>query len=290
MLGQGGCSRNDSDTAMLGRSGGGAMTEPCVGGGEFPDSTALPGTLAYAIPGWGEHRADELLPLASVGKLLLLASVAQGFVTGELDPAEQLLLQDADYCAGSGLLQNLSPRRWTLADLARLTAAVSDNTATNALLRRVGLDRVSADAESLGLEQTRILDRIREPRLPHHPPTFALGTARELAVLATAIADDRSWGPLLLEWMAGCLDRSMVCAAIPHDPEDATVRDLPVAGLWLANKTGTDVGTRCDVGVVRGARQVCYAVLTRCPAGSEFDMAPAMRDIGAVIARLAVGS
>lgn len=252
--------------------------------------TAAPGTIAYAVPGYGEHRADELLPLASVGKLLLLASVAQGFVTGKLDPAEQLLLQDTDYCAGSGLLQKLTARRWTLADLAHLTASVSDNTATNALLRRVGLEQVSADAETLGLKQTRLLDRIREPRLPHHPPTFAVGTARELAALATTIADDPSWGPLLLEWMAGCLDRSMVCAAIPHDPEDATVRDLPVAGLWVANKTGTDTGTRCDVGVVRGARQVCYAVLTRCPAGREFDMVVAMREVGAVVARQAAGS
>jgi beta-lactamase class A len=251
------------------------------------DVAMAPGTIAYAIPGWGEHRGDEVLPLASVGKLLLLASAARGFMNGELDPAEQLLLHDADYCAGSGVLQKLTTRRWTLGDLARLTASVSDNTATNALLRRIGLEQVAADAESLGLEQTRILDRIREPRLPHHPPTFAVGTARELAALVTTVADDRSWGPLLLEWMAGCLNRSMVPAAIPHDPEDETVREVPVAGLWVANKTGTDTGTRCDVGVVRGTSQVCYAVLTRCPAGREFDMVVAMRKVGAVIAQLA---
>src|SRR6185437_13177714 len=130
----------------------------------------------------------------SVGKLLLLASVAQGFTTGELDPAEPLPLLDQDYCAGSGLLLKLSARRWPLLDLARLTAAVSDNTATNALLRRVGLDRVSVDAAALGLRQTRILDSIREPRLPRHPPTFAVGTARELASLAATVADDRGWG------------------------------------------------------------------------------------------------
>jgi beta-lactamase class A len=79
----------------------------------------------------------------------------------------------------------------------------------------------------------------------------------------------------------------MVPAAIPHDPEDETVREVPVAGLWVANKTGTDTGTRCDVGVVRGTSQVCYAVLTRCPAGREFDMVVAMRKVGAVIAQLA---
>ncbi|WP_323748073.1 serine hydrolase [Catenulispora rubra] len=255
-------------------------------------AAALPGTLAYSVPGWGEHRADEALPLASVGKLLLLASVAQGFAAGTLDPDERLALLDQDYRAGSGLLLKLSPREWTLLDLARLTASVSDNTATNALLRRVGLERIAADTAALGLRHTRILDRIREPRLPEHPPTFAVGTARELASLAEVVADDREWGPLLMEWMAGCLDRSMVAAAIPHDPEDAAVRDVPVrdvpvSGLWVANKTGTDAGTRCDVGVVRGARQVCYAVLTRCSPGDEFAMVQGMRAIGAAVARLA---
>lgn len=258
-----------------------------MSGAERPDAKALPGTFAYAIPGYGEHRADEVLPLASVGKLLLLASTAQGFAGGDLDPDEPLALADQDYCAGSGLLLKLSARQWTLLDLARLTASVSDNTATNALLRRVGLDRVSADATALGLRQTRILDHIREPRLPEHPPAFAVGTARELASLAAAIAGDRRWGPVLLEWMAGCLDRSMVPASIPHDPEDSSVRDIPVAGLWVANKTGTDAGTRCDVGIVRGTRQVCYAVLTQCPAGREFEMMLGMRAIGAVVGRLA---
>lgn len=255
----------------------------------FPALATLPGTLAYAVPGWGERSADEVLPLASVGKLLLLASVAQGFTSGELDPDEPLKLDDEDYSAGSGLLRKLSVRRWTLADLARLTAAVSDNTATNALLRRVGLHRVAADAAALGLKQTRILDRIREPRLPQHPPTFAVGTARELADLAGTVATDRSWGPLLLEWMAGCLDRSMVPAAIPHDPEDSALREVPATTLWVANKTGTDAGTRCDVGVVRGARQVCYAVLTRCAPGDEFAMVRGMREVGAVVGRLARG-
>ncbi|NUR32363.1 MAG: serine hydrolase [Catenulispora sp.] len=243
----------------------------------------VPGTLAFVVPGWAEHRADDVLPLASVGKLLLLATMARGFAHGDLDPEEPLALIADDYCSGSGLLLHLSPRRWTLGDLALLTASVSDNTATNALLRRIGLARVTEDAARLGLKQTRILDRIREPRLPEHPPTFAVGTARELASLAEHISGDRQ----MLEWMASCLDRSMVAAAIPHDPEDSSVREVPSAALWVANKTGTDVGTRADVGVVRGARQVCYAVVARSEPGREFEMVQAMRAIGARVAGLA---
>ncbi|NUP51410.1 MAG: serine hydrolase [Catenulispora sp.] len=254
---------------------------PAGAGG--PELSPAPGTVACFVTGGFEHRADEVLPLASVGKLLLLRTVARCFTGGDLDPDEPLTLLDDDYCAGSGLLLHLSARRWTLGDLARLTAAVSDNTATNALLRRVGLDRVTEDAVFSGLEQTRILDRIREPRTAKHPATFAVGTARELAALAEAVARE----PLPLAWMASCADRGMVAASIPHDPEDSSVREVPVDGLWVANKTGTDVGTRCDVGVVRGARQICYAVLTRCEPGREFEMVLAMRAIGARVAELA---
>ncbi|MBP0460317.1 serine hydrolase [Streptomyces montanisoli] len=259
----------------------------------------LPGTLSVSVPGVLEHRPDEVLPLASVGKLLLLTEVAHGLTCGgpngggpgggRLDAAEPVDLLDEDHCGGSGLLTRLSVGRLTIADLATLTAAVSDNTATNALIRRVGLSRVNTRAEALGLVHTRVLDRIREPRLPEHPPTFAVGTAAELSALAGRIAADEPWARLLLGWMAGCGDRAMVPALIPHDTEDATVRDVPSPSLWVANKTGTDEGVRCDVGVVRGARQVCYAVLARCAPGDEFAMVRAMRAVGARIATAAAG-
>ena len=249
----------------------------------------LPGTLAVAVPGHPEleRDGDQVLPLASVGKLLLLAEVAHRLTAGTLAADERVDLGEEDHCGGSGLLAKLSARRWTVADLACLTAAVSDNTATNALLRITGLNRVNERAELLGLDRTRILDRIREPRLAHHAPTFAVGTARELAGLAERIAGDEPWARTVLGWMAACGDRSMVPALIPHDPEDDTVRAGAGDRLWVANKTGTDVGARCDVGVVRGRRQVCYAVLASCAPGDEFAMVQAMRTVGARVAALA---
>jgi beta-lactamase class A len=247
-----------------------------------PDDTAM--VLAVAVPGLLEQHADEVLPLASAGKVLLLAETARALVAGELDGGEPLDIRDDDYCGGSGLLVQLSARRWTVADLALLTASVSDNTATNALLRRVGIEQVNAQAHALGLRQTRLLDRIREPRLPYHAPTFAEGTARELAALAERIAGDELWARTVLDWMATSTDRSMVPAFIPHDPEDHAVPiGDPEHGLWLANKTGVDEGTRADVGVVRGSRQACYAVIARGPAGTEHDMVRAMREVGALI-------
>jgi len=90
--------------------------------------------------------------------------------------------------------------------------------------------------------------------------------------------------------MAANTDRTMVPALIPHDPEDDRVPDglTPARGvLWVANKTGTDVGVRADVGVVLGARRVGYAVLTASEPGREFAMVQAMRSVGALVAEFA---
>ncbi|MFI6390393.1 serine hydrolase [Nonomuraea sp. NPDC050540] len=237
-------------------------------------AAACPGTLAVAVrrPGGGFGiNEDAELPLASVGKLLLLAEVAMSIDGGILDPATPVRLEEEDYCGGSGLLLGLSARTWSVADLALMTAAVSDNTATNALLRTVGLDRVNAAGAALGLTRTRLLDRIREPRGPEHPPTFAVGTAAELAGLAALVAGSNGWQVQLREWMLANTDHTLVPALVRHDPE----------GAWLANKTGTDDGVRADVGLM-GER--AYAVLACGPAGSEDDLAAAVRQAGLLIA------
>lgn len=256
-------------------------------------AAACPGTLAVSVravggpdggmpPGAGSRGAehplpaaltlneDVELPLASVGKLLLLAEVAMSIDGGILDPDEPVQLIDDDHCGGSGLLTGLSARTWTVGDLALLTASVSDNTATNALLRRVGLDRVNAAAAALGLTRTRLLDRIREPRGPAHPPTFALGTARELSGLAALVAGPAGWQALMRRWMLANTDHGLVPALAWHDPE----------GGRLANKTGTDDGIRTDVGLLG---PLAYAVLASGPPGSDDALVRAVRATGALV-------
>lgn len=86
---------------------------------------------------------DLVLRLASVGKVLLLGEVARRLADGTLAADQPVELLDPDReVGGTGLLGQLSPRWWTVADLATAVAAVSDNAATNALLRLVTLDAV----------------------------------------------------------------------------------------------------------------------------------------------------
>ncbi|MEO3978262.1 serine hydrolase [Streptomyces sp. CAU 1734] len=263
-------------------------------------SAALPLVLAvWAVDVESGESAgtdqDTVLPVASAAKLLLLAEVARRLDTGELAPEQPVAVLTGDRAGGTGLLDRLSRPGWTVEDLCRLTAAVSDNTATNALLRLVGRESTARLAERLGLTRLTLHDRVRDHRGPGVPPVFATGTARDLALLTAHAVRGTMTSPAasarLLDWMRGNTDHGLVPANISHDPY-APGFPAPLPGtLLVANKTGTDPGVRADAGVVVGARRLAYAVIahwdTALGPSTERAAVHAIRDIGRTLASCA---
>jgi beta-lactamase class A len=77
----------------------------------------------------------------------------------------------------------------------------------------------------------------------------------------------------------------MVAGAFGLDPLAHTAPDR---GRWLAHKTGTDLGLRADVGLLRGPRRsVAYAVLAEFDDDRRGEVLAEMRDWGLRIADLA---
>lgn len=231
------------------------------------------------------HDPDLVLPLASVGKLLLLGEVARRLAEGTLAPDQPVdLLDDDRALGGTGLLGVLSPRRWTVTDLTTAVATVSDNAATNALLRLVTLDAVQELARRSGLRDTTVHDRIRAARGPDVPPTFATGTAHDLCALLADVANGTWQGQrasgLLRGWLARNTDRTLVADTIPHDP-------WSTGGVQVLNKTGTDTGVRADAGIVVGRQTVVYAVVAAFPSGAERTAVGELRRWGTTVGRLA---
>lgn len=228
---------------------------------------------------------DLVLPLASVGKLLLLGEVARRLADGTLAPDQRVELLDAEReIGGTGLLGQLSPRWWTVVDLATAVAAVSDNAATNALLRLVTLDAVQELARGAGLRASTVHDRIRAERGPDVPATFATGTARDLCAFLADVATGSWHSPLacrlLRGWLAGNLDRALVADSIGHDPWSTD-------GVRVLNKTGTDTGVRADAGIVLGRHTVVYAVVAAFEPGAERAAVTELRRWGTAVDRLA---
>ncbi|MGN9777731.1 serine hydrolase [Micromonospora sp. H33] len=227
---------------------------------------------------------DLVLPLASVGKVLLLGEVARRIAAGTLAPDQPVdLLDDDRALGGTGLLGLLSPRRWTVADLTTAVAAVSDNAATNALLRLVTLEAVQQLARTSGLRATTVHDWIRATRGPDIPPTFATGTAHDLCSFLTDVAtgtwQSRRASELLRGWLERNTDRTLVADTIRHDP-------WSTGGVRVANKTGADTGVRADAGIVVGPHTVVYAVVAAFGPGAERAAVAELRRWGTAVDRL----
>lgn len=213
---------------------------------------------------------------ASVGKILLLIEVAIRLADGRLKPQQLLARTADDTIADSGLLQHLYSEALPAADLAALVGAMSDNLATNILLRQVGIPSVMERARTLDLQHTALHDRVRENRRPSDPPTLSTGTAAELAGLLARLhrgeVRSRVVSRQVLSWLALNADTSMTAGAFGLDP---LAHVEPDRGMTLAHKTGSDTGIRCDVGVVTGPTlSVAYGVLAEFsdgPAESERD-------------------
>jgi len=232
--------------------------------------------------------AAAVRPTASMGKVLLLAEVARQASEGRLDLTEVRGPAPDDLVADSGLWQHLTERELSLASMAVLVAAVSDNIAANVLLRQVGLTAVQQASADLGMPQTRMLDRIRDSRGPGDPAMPSAGRASDLARLMSLIASGDAFGPVVSGVLAGWLslntDLSMVAGALGADPLAHAASD---GGVRLFNKTGTDAGVRADAGHVSGANgAVSYAVIATWEPGRAELVLPvlgAMRAIGDLI-------
>ena len=230
---------------------------------------------------------ERVLPTASVGKLLLLLETARRLADGRLDPATPLRRKPADSVADSGLWQHLRTESLPLEDVALLVASVSDNLATNVLLRHVGLDAVAEVGPSLGLATLSLNDRVRDVRTPGDPPTLSEGCALDLARFAALLAteDGLDWA-VLRRWLASGVDLSMVPGDLGLDPLAHVEEDR---GIRLLGKTGTDAGVRADVGIVAAGGEVtAYAVVaTWTPSARDpvrDDVLHAMRAVGRRIA------
>lgn len=103
-----------------------------------------------------EHTPHRVLKTASVGKVFLLAEVARRFDDVTLDPGEVLAATADDQVADSGILYLLRQQDQRIDDLCLLIGAVSDNMATNILLRRLGLDEVQRATRDLGFTGERV--------------------------------------------------------------------------------------------------------------------------------------
>lgn len=140
------------------------------------------------------YRADEVMPTASTIKLLVLVEVVrQAEQEGRFSLDDPLPMVEADRTGGSGVLKDLSPTvLLSIRDLATLMIALSDNTATRALVRLAGRERIEEAGRSWGMIRTTVpFDRAPDGDARN----YAASTPRDLVRLLRLIATDELVSP-----------------------------------------------------------------------------------------------
>ena len=105
-------------------------------------------------------------PQGSAIKIPLLIELYRQDGAGQLKLTTRVPVRQTDRTGGSGLLLNLGDgtSELSLGDLAMFMITVSDNTATNMLIDRVGMDRVNALTRELGVPQVKLQRKMIRPK------------------------------------------------------------------------------------------------------------------------------
>jgi beta-lactamase class A len=206
----------------------------------------LDGMLGVAIEdlNTGEHfllNQDEVFAQASSIKIAVLANLYLQAQQGKLKLTDLYTVQSSDLVPDSDIMNGLTPgvTRITLRDLATMMVAVSDNSATNVLIDRVGMENVNAMLDSLSLTHTRLRRKMMDLQAAKEGREN-ISTPREMMSLLDAIYHGKV---LNREWSADFFKM------LSTNKDSWIPRDLP-ADLKIANKPGSLEAVRNDSGIV----------------------------------------
>lgn len=191
--------------------------------------------------------ADEVLPQASSIKIALLAELYHQEQQSEQGIANKAKLTDlytmreSDLVPDSFIMGGLTPgvTRITNRDLATMVVAVSDNSATNVLIDRLGMDNVNVLMDSLGLKNTRLRRKMMDLEAAKQGREN-VSTPHDMMTLLQLIYGGKVFNPKLTEDFLKVLSTPK---------ESALRRGLP-DDVRAASKPGELEGVRTDSGIV----------------------------------------
>jgi beta-lactamase class A len=207
-------------------------------------------------------RSDEPVATASVIKLAILYEAMRQIRLGRVHWNDSVTVGGDDQTAGSGVLGYFdAPATLTLKDVLFMMIAVSDNTATNVAIDRLGLQAINDELGRLGLKSTWLYKKIGKPA---PQPTaadqkrFGLGktTAAEMATLTRRIVTCRLGegdDPPTESDLSICrITLHMLRSQFYRDgvPRYLEAADSSEEGSAIANKTGALDAVRNDVAAI----------------------------------------
>jgi beta-lactamase class A len=197
--------------------------------------------------------AARSMPAASTIKLPVMVEVFEQLEIGRFDLNRRVTLEQADKDYGSGDLCDASDgQSFAVAELLAKMIDISDNTATNMLIRLVGRRNINRQMTDLGLTKTHLAQDVRTDGWSIRQ---ALRTSpADLVTLLSLIAR----GEMVNQWssneMIALLEADRYNTLLPAPLPD---------NVAIAHKTGSLFDTLNDAGIVyAGTAPYVIAVMT----------------------------
>jgi beta-lactamase class A len=206
----------------------------------------------------------EQFPTASCIKVPILVELFWRATSGELALDEEVVLRVGDQVPGTGILKDLRPGlRLTLEDLATLAVTVSDNTAANLLIERLGQSSINNRIAALGMKSTFL-----GTKFVFDAPERNVGTPADFCELLVQLADRTVLDRAACDRLLGIVERQQYVDYIPrYLPFNSFAQEFGLSQeIRIANKVGMLAGTTNDMAIVSlpGLRYVLVAFTKDC--------------------------
>ncbi len=205
------------------------------------------GTVGVALIGpdgarWSHH-GDRKFGAASTVKIPIMVEIFRQIDAGKRSLDDRHVTSEADTTPGSGVLLNLHQGiEVTLHDLIYLMISISDNMATNILIRMAGMDSVNQTMRDLGMKNS-LLGREMKGRPALADEQENLATPNDYAEIVRAILDGDVASPASCDAMIGMLEL--------QQNRDRIARYLPQhSAIRWGSKTGSITGVTNDAGFI----------------------------------------
>jgi beta-lactamase class A len=178
------------------------------------------------------HLENAVFPTASTIKLAVVYELFKQADAHKLRLDEPLTLDRAHAVGGSGVLFQLGTPTLSIRDYATLMVTLSDNTATNVLIDRLGMAAINARLQTLGLTATQLRRHMMDAEAARRGDEN-VSTPAEIVRLLQAIDKEQPEAVALL-----------------RKPKESRLRNGLPPGVETADKPGELDGVRVDAGVV----------------------------------------
>lgn len=220
--------------------------------------------------------ADEPIEAASVIKLPIMVEAFRQREAGKLDFNAPVTIHAEDKLPSCGALTYLHDGLTvSVRDLVTLMIILSDNTATNLLIRLLGLENINAAIDGLHLTGTRLNRPLFRPDLAAKGIQNFV-TARDMGRLLEGLLRGEIVSERASREMLDILANQRLNGKMPFFLHDK--------GIRCAHKTGEDDGVTHDVGIINASspRILCFlSEKTDVPRAER-----ALQDIAALVAEI----